>query len=318
MHLITFIFVCVELLLLSYLITHWFVRPDDKISFLDVFLLILLIIYNITGGLLPDPALPGSYFLQNSIAYATGFMTPCYFPYYVYSAFGIEKMKFHAYKGVFYFLLGPYLLFVVLFGITGKLDIAKNILIFPVLYAVWVIYSLVRAVRYKYRGGLITQRSKVEIGFMFFSIAPWVGLPVIDFFNLGQAVEVTITNTGFLFLLCLHIKRNLGQLRIEHQQLIRSEVLLSNWNEQLQQEIAKRTQELASTSREERIVKNCENYRFTSREKEIAQLVCQGKSNMQIAEVLYISERTVAKHMQNIFEKVQVGNRVELIQILTS
>ena len=30
------------------------------------------------------------------------------------------------------------------------------------------------------------------------------------------------------------------------------------------------------------------------------------------AENLYITERTVAKHMQNIFEKVKVSNRVEL------
>ena len=68
MHLITFAFVCIELIILFYLFIHHLARPHDKISYLDIFLLLLLIVYNITGGLLPDPTLPGSYFWQNSIA----------------------------------------------------------------------------------------------------------------------------------------------------------------------------------------------------------------------------------------------------------
>jgi DNA-binding NarL/FixJ family response regulator len=31
-----------------------------------------------------------------------------------------------------------------------------------------------------------------------------------------------------------------------------------------------------------------------------------------VAEALFIAERTVAKHVQNIFEKVNVSNRLEL------
>jgi hypothetical protein len=78
MHITTFSFVCVEIVIFFYLLIYRLARPDDKAAHLNLFLISLLIVYNITGGLLPDPNLPGSYFLQTSIAYTTGFITPCY------------------------------------------------------------------------------------------------------------------------------------------------------------------------------------------------------------------------------------------------
>jgi DNA-binding NarL/FixJ family response regulator len=139
-----------------------------------------------------------------------------------------------------------------------------------------------------------------------------VGLPVIDFFNLGQAVEASVTNTGFLLLLGLHLKRNVRQLKMEHQRLLDSEWRLRNWNELLQQEVDKRTKELETMSGEMRFTENCERYHLTTREKEIARLIRQGYTHKAIGETLFISERTVAKHVQNIFEKARVSNRMEL------
>ena len=89
MHIVTFIFVCIELVIFLYLAIYKLARPDDKITLLNIILIFLLIIYNVTGGLLPDPNLPGSNFVQECIAYATGFIVPSYFPYYVYKAFGL-------------------------------------------------------------------------------------------------------------------------------------------------------------------------------------------------------------------------------------
>ncbi len=284
MHWVTFGFVCIELVILFYLIIHRLARPDDKTSGLNIILITLLITYNVTGGLLPDPNLPGSFFIQASIAYATGFITPCYFPYYVYKAFGLDRMKFHAYKGVYLFLMLPYLVFVIVFAVSNNLETAKNLLILPVLYALWVIYSLVKAVRYKYRSNLSSIESRAEIVVLFLSITPWVGLPVIDFFNIGQAIEASITNIGFLLLLALHLKRNISQLRTEHERLIESEQRLLNWNEHLRQEVDKRTKELERLGAEERFNENCEIYQLTKREREIALLVCEGNTQKQVGE----------------------------------
>src|SRR5579875_3855124 len=244
MHIVTFVFVCIELVIFFYLVIYRLARPDDKTAFLNIILIFLLLCYNITGGLLPDPNLPGSFFVQEVIAYATGFIVPCYFPYYVYKAFGLEKMKFHAYRGVFIFLMLPYFLFVIIFAVTNNLNKAKDLLVLPVVYALWVIYTLGKAIRYKYHNNFHSYDSKEEVIVLFLSLTPWVGLPIIDFFDLGQATEASITNTGFLLLLGLHVKRHIRQLREEHQKLIDSEQRLLNWNTSLQKEVEKRTKEL--------------------------------------------------------------------------
>jgi len=316
MHIVTFGFVCVEILILFYLVIHRLARPDDKISLMDIFLIALLIVYNVTGGLLPDPKLPGSFFIQESIAYGTGFITPCYFPYYVYKAFGLEKMRFHAYKGVTFFLIVPYLLFVTVFAISGNLEEAKNILIVPVMYGLWVLFSLNRAIRFKYQKNFSSGKYRVEIITLFFSLTPWIGLPFITYFDLNQAVEAITTNTGFLLLLALHLKQNVQQLKEEHQRLINSEQQLLTYNERVQEEVNKRTKELESMSAEERLVENCKLYRLTNREREIASLICKGFTHKQIGETLFIADRTVAKHTQNIFEKARVNNKMELCKKL--
>lgn len=244
MHIITFIFVSIELVIFFYLIIYKLARPDDKKALLNILLIFFLMTYNITGGILPDPKLPGSFFVQEAIAYGTGFITPCYFPYYVYKAFGLEKMRFHAYKGVFLFLLLPYFLFIIVYAATGQLDVAKNLLILPVLYALWIIHSLLRSIKFKYGNKFITRESKEELTVLFLSITPWIGLPAIAYFDLGQPTEAPITNLGFLLLFALQVNRQIKQLRKEHQRLIASELRLLNWNTRLKEEVSKRTKDL--------------------------------------------------------------------------
>lgn len=251
MHIITFLFVCIEIVILFYLFIYKLGRPDDKTTSLNIILISLLLIYNVTGGLLPDKNLPGSYFLQMSIAYGTGFITPCYFPYYVYKAFGLTKMRFHAFKGVFICLIVPYIVFVVVFAVTGTLQQAKDILVVPTLYALWVILSLNKAINYKYQNDFSTTEAKQEKYVLLLSLTPWVGLPVIDFFNLGQAVEASITNLGFLTLFFFQVKAHVAAIRLEHQRVVESEQRLKTWNTTLQAEVERRTKDLAKINEQQ-------------------------------------------------------------------
>ncbi len=59
-----------------------------------------------------------------------------------------------------------------------------------------------------------------------------------------------------------------------------------------------------------------EKYDLTKREIEILHEVYDGKSNVQIAEDLYISESTVKAHIYNIFRKMNVKSRVEAVCIV--
>lgn len=51
----------------------------------------------------------------------------------------------------------------------------------------------------------------------------------------------------------------------------------------------------------------------TTREQEVLQQLARGLTNAQIARVLSISERTVRFHIENLFSRLQVDNRVEAV-----
>lgn len=51
---------------------------------------------------------------------------------------------------------------------------------------------------------------------------------------------------------------------------------------------------------------------LTDREQQTTELVLESKTNKEIARVLGITERTVKAHLHNIFEKIQVSDRLAL------
>lgn len=66
----------------------------------------------------------------------------------------------------------------------------------------------------------------------------------------------------------------------------------------------------------ERITEVCEQYKLTQREKELIELIYSGKTNKEIAETLFLAESTVKTHIYNIFRKMEVKNRIEVICII--
>jgi DNA-binding NarL/FixJ family response regulator len=51
----------------------------------------------------------------------------------------------------------------------------------------------------------------------------------------------------------------------------------------------------------------------TARERDVIALICEGRKNREIADMLFISECTVRHHLTSIFDKLGVENRLELL-----
>ena len=54
-----------------------------------------------------------------------------------------------------------------------------------------------------------------------------------------------------------------------------------------------------------------ENIKLTKREIEVLTLVIEGKASKEVADVLFVSKRTVDFHLANIYDKLKVTNRVQ-------
>jgi DNA-binding CsgD family transcriptional regulator len=59
-------------------------------------------------------------------------------------------------------------------------------------------------------------------------------------------------------------------------------------------------------------------HKISRREEEVIQLLCDGKTNKEISETLFISLQTVKDHIYRIFQKTDVKNRVQLINLIQS
>jgi len=64
------------------------------------------------------------------------------------------------------------------------------------------------------------------------------------------------------------------------------------------------------------ILESGEKYHLSSREIEVLNLICQGKSNPDISCILFISNNTVKHHVNSIFKKMGVKSRYELLSAL--
>lgn len=78
--------------------------------------------------------------------------------------------------------------------------------------------------------------------------------------------------------------------------------------------IARKTLKMLARN-ENRVVKKID-YGLTNREKEILQLLSNGLSYEQIAINLFVSKGTIRKHIENLYRKLQVNNKVDAINKL--
>lgn len=299
MHLLTFLFVVAESVFFVFQVVYFLLHPKDKNRLYFLILLFLLIVYNTFGGLFPDPAININIVYQNILAYSSGFLMACYFPFYFYKAFELHSIRFHALYGVWLFLFLPFLLFIVIeYSITHDLSTSvKHAVFIPFVYAIIVIWKLLNAIKDKYSTDINSSNSDVIL--TYFAILPWVTLPIVSYFQLAQYIEVLLTNSGFVVIAFLFCRKN----------------MITSWENERKLASADESGSLYGLS-PDFFLDNCQYYNLTPREIEIASLMRSGQTHKAIAEDLFISETTVKKHAQNIYKKADVTNKFSLISKL--
>ncbi|HTK21056.1 MAG TPA: helix-turn-helix transcriptional regulator [Mucilaginibacter sp.] len=264
-------------------------RPEDKARFYYLILLVLLLFYNVTGGLFPDQSISIPIPIQEMVAYGSGFLMASYFPFYFYKAFDLKSLRWHALYGVPLFLLGPYIVFFIIdYALHGNLDEDLEYgMIAPFIYALVLLWVMFRAIHKQHKTDRDKKQYLEEIA-MYVAISPWAALALFGFIEQSQLVEVLCTNTGIIAITCLFIWKSIKKARLEYRRILKLQM------------------EGSSTG----ILKeNIKRYNLTKMEAAIVELLLKGLSNKEIADQLHISEETVKKHVYNIFRKTKVKNR---------
>jgi DNA-binding CsgD family transcriptional regulator len=295
MHLITFVFVVLEFCMFNFQLARFFYRPQDKHRDYYLLLLFLLLFYNITGGLFPDPKLEMPIPIQLMIAYESGFLMASFFPLFFYKVMDLPALRWHAYFGVPLFLILPYIIFFIIdFAINGNIDADLRYgLIVPFIYAIVLLFVMFKSIRAKY---LINRNEKQyfeEIA-MYCAITPWAALTLFGVVEASQVIEVLCTNTGIVFITIIFLAQSVRDTRSEHST---SPIRTADNNTQAFDDRTKQ-------------------FKLTKREIEVVLLFRKGLTYNEISETLFISSKTVSNHVQNIYDKTGVNNKVALIHKL--
>lgn len=300
MHILTFVISVLEFGMFFSQLILYLSRPQEKPRLWYCLLLVLLILYNISCGLFPDSNFAIPIMAQNIISYGSGFLIASYFPCYFYMAFGLRALRWHVFYGVPMFLLIPFgVSFLFAYPVTGKLEYATSYgMIIPGIYALVLLFVLLKAIRSQHvsENDLAFSYGKPEMYKVYSAVVPWVLMGVFVYLHISQWIQVMVTNSGFLVVTVLCFRKTIRSERARDRQL--NAIYISGIGASIFEH-------------------NCAVYSLTARETEISLLISQGMQYKYIAHKLFISLDTVKSHVKNIFKKVEVNDKTELVYKLS-
>lgn len=231
MHIVTFVITVFELAMLFFQVIYFLERTADRNRLYYLILLIFLILYNVCSGLFPDPGIPIPIVIQVILSYLVGFAMSMYVVYYFYKVFELEHLRFFATRGVFLFLLIPFVVgFLLPYLYTGNLQMSRQLtVIVPFFYGLGFIYYTAKALNHKFKNGPKKRMKDDLYGHavaVYISVICWATLPVIVFFGDFQVIEHTVTNAGFLTMSVIYVRSSIRIARKEHRRLSQSETIL--------------------------------------------------------------------------------------------
>ncbi|MEI2273582.1 helix-turn-helix transcriptional regulator [Sphingobacterium sp. ML3W] len=286
----------IELLMLGAQGIYYLERPQEKDRIWYILFLALLLGLNVTNGILPNPLFGIPLYMQYVLRNGISFITVSLFPYRFLRKLQKTNHHNHRKREVLFLLTVPYpTLFVIIYIVFHDLEKAHRYTLFIPSLNNLIMTTLVTKSIWKISVRNLYGKRSPEEKIAFATIITWLFLYPTVHLNWGKTVETIFINLGptsfNLLLLFNWIKIN----RREQEQLHKLMFLNSDNN---------------------LVLLTCKDYMFSKRETDIAVLLCHRLKRQQIAEKLFISVRTVDKHIERIFQKTGVSSREMLFKKL--
>ena len=142
------------------------------------------------------------------------------------------------------------------------------------------------------------------LGMLLYSVPDWLGRCTASFLSLDTLDPVVATAMLVLIVVIVAFFLPVRSPDVQH--------LLADLNG------APETAERQGDDIDERCERIGAEHGLSKREVEILQYLCRGRSRPYIAETLYLSENTVRTHSKNIYAKLGVHNRQELLDLASA
>ena len=294
--LITFIFILIEIVIASSLVTIYLSRVREKGRLRIIILTCLYILYNFTSGLMPDENINISTIVQNLMTYGSGALLASYFFYYLSTELKLYQAK--TFK-VRYLIIGLLILFLVCFGafyfIKGDMVITKKTFaigasILAIIYCVQTIINLLKKLKDSTRDTIPT-KTMIIAGNL--SIIFMTTMPMVAFFDNVQELNHLLVNISLFLILYAYYKHLYYQNK--KRQIIEDGLV----------KVKKFDLDTFLYS-----------YKFTKSEIELAKLILEKITFREMGERLNNAPNSLTSKASTCYRKIGCANKKEFIEII--
>jgi DNA-binding CsgD family transcriptional regulator len=292
LHWLTLVFIAFESIF--FLIQVWdiYKHPHEHRQWWYLVLLFLLLAFNLGNGLFPDPDAPVPEKLQYILADGLAYLLGAYFPLYFYKAFELDRLRFHALKGVPLFVVGPYLAFLAGYLFNNQLlaDREYSVLL-PAVYGAMLLFIILKTIQRKHADDAEWPHYREALA-VWLAILPWEAMSGFAFFTaIPQWLKILPANFGWLVVTFFMMVRAARDHQARH------------WHyQELTREVSREEYDTA-----------CRALPISEREMDVALLFWEELTSAQIAERLFIEQGTVQTHINHILKKTGCKDRKELL-----
>jgi DNA-binding CsgD family transcriptional regulator len=284
----TFIFTCLEIIVLFFQLPNYLSRRQDKSRFRFLILIIAFIFYNLCSGLLPDNRIPLHILAQNVLAFGSGILLATYYFYYLVHELNISQEKLFNTKVLFWSLVLSFVIgFILTYLLTGNISLSKrNFIFLPVLIS---IYFCITTIKFLAKNKI---KQKMDTPFKLMVYSGYIGIifmasmPIVVFFGDYQTLNNALVNISFVITFYAYIKLYLFQSKLEYNLL----------------------NKVGFFGIEEKESSLLHQSGLSERQLTVAYLMLKGLTQEEIAEELFLVTKTVSKHASNIYKKTNTKN----------